>query len=266
MNQDPTLLLDPDTIQPYVAIGPTSDISVTVHKSTFDGLVVAVMIIFMIFVVIVVIVLMVVARNHVRPQALSDTIVIAPNLSVAKFGIFNVLPNLANKKVNKTSEQPDLHSAAQWATLHAKQQAWSFHYHQRLAVIWDITTSEQAATEHEPDILYAASVSPRWFLDSVFLAEFPESIPRSYWKYKERDRYLYLKSGEVHQISWKANVIGGDRSLTGIYANHPFSVEDVPLILSRPPQGNCRIYPPDPEGKKIRLPDWSEYWVCYVKI
>ena len=261
-----TYALDPNEIQPYVAIGPTDDVSVSVHKRSFDGLVIAVMVTFLLFFIIVTIILLVIARNHVRPQPLPDTIVTGPRLSVAKFGSFNILPNLSNKKVYQTSTHVDLGSAAQWALQNSYRRPWSYHPEQQMAVIWDITLSDRPVTEHEPSVMYAQEVSHRWFLDSVFLAEYPESIPHSYWKYQDHSRYLYLRSNEVEKISWKPRVVGGDQRLTGIYANHPFTLEDVPLLLRRPPQANCRIYPPanDQNETAITLPDWPQYWVYYV--
>ena len=262
-----TYALDPNDIQPYVAIGPTSDLSVTVHKKSFDGLVIAVLVAFVLVVIIATIVFLVIARNHVRPQPLNDTIITGPRLSVAKFGSFNIIPNLANKKVYLTANQPDLDSAGAWAAQNAGMRPWSYHADDQLAIIWDITTTERSPTDHEPELMYSQEVSHRWFLNSVFLAEYREAIPRSFWKYHTESRFLYLKAGEVQQVNWKPRVVGGDPRLTGIYANHPFTVDDVPLLLKRPPQANCRIYPPTPHSNTpLNLPDWTNYWVCYVQV
>lgn len=264
----PTYALNPNDIQPYVAIGPTDDLNVTVHKSSFDRLVIAVMIVFLLFVIVTTIIFLVIARNHVRPQPLSDTIVTGPRLSVAKFNGFNIIPNLPNKKVHTTSIQADLHSASVWASQNAYRQPWSYHPEQQLAVIWEMTNSVRPPTDHEPQQMYSQEVSHRWFLNSVFLAEYPEAIPRSFWKYQDDSRFLYLTTDEVQYVTWKPRIVGGDPRLTGIYAAHPFTIKDVPLILNRPPQANCRIFSPPGEGGSatLELPDWPRYYICYVHV
>src|SRR5690606_36229013 len=147
--------LDPNDIHPYVAIGPTDDLSVTVHKSSFDKLVIAVVILFLLVVIISTIIFIVTARNHIRPQPLRDTIVMRPRLSVTKLGSFNIIPNLPNKKVHITSTHSDLNSAKVWASQNSSKRPWSYHPEQQLAIIWEVINSVRPATDHEPSHLYA---------------------------------------------------------------------------------------------------------------
>ena len=45
----PTYAMSPAALRPYVAVGPTDELSVTMHKSTFDKLVIVVILTFVLF-------------------------------------------------------------------------------------------------------------------------------------------------------------------------------------------------------------------------
>jgi hypothetical protein len=264
-------------LHPYVAIGPTDDLSITVHKSTFDKLVMIFLIAFIIFVIILVIVLFVLASRRLQPQLRGPNDVMVDGdtrVSIAKLGVFNLLPNLSNKILYLMSEQGDLETAALWAQAQIRQSGrkdqriftWSYNRLEARAILWEMVEVEQMVTDYEPEVLYAAHVNHRWFLDRVFLAEFRQSMPKSYWKYADDIRYINLAKGQIAKVEWKAKVVGGDQRLTGIYANHSFTSEDISILLRRTPQANTRIYPPKVSGDSniILPPDWAQYWVCYI--
>lgn len=113
--------------------------------------------------------------------------------------------------------------------------------------------------------LYMRSSDNLQFENRIFLGGYTGSFPPRYWLVKETPSYLQLLPGEIRSISFVPVYTEIKGYYTGIYCLHPFSSEDIDVILDRGNTSECYIHQ---QNSQINIPSHWKYrtpiYVAYV--
>lgn len=102
--------ITPSEIQPYVAIGPSRDYSISVHKSTFDFGFMAFTIVFGLTLIIIVAVVIIIAYNVSRPPPIPQTIKVNKSTRLTPNSNYGAVP-YPSHSVNGKIDAPNGASA-----------------------------------------------------------------------------------------------------------------------------------------------------------
>lgn len=108
--------------------------------------------------------------------------------------------------------------------------------------------------------LYMRSSDNLHFRDRIFLASSPRAMAPRYWLVKESPGYIQLFPGEIHKLSFIPNYTKIYDHYTGIYCTHPFSIDEISLLLEKGETSQCYIHHPNTQ---INLP-WTHREGLYV--
>lgn len=118
---------------------------------------------------------------------------------------------------------------------------------------------------HTDSTLYMKSSDNLQFENRIFLGGYTGAFPPRYWLVKETGMYLQLYPGEIRKISFAPIYTKIHGYYTGIYCLHPFSDEDINIILDRGATDVCYIHH---QGSNINIPPHWKYkvpiYVVYV--
>lgn len=325
-----------EEIKPYVAIGPTRDLSITVHKDTFDKGFIIVSCLLVLGIAIVVIVMIVLSYNITQlpppPPPLKSPQTLSTNLGAA-----TTARNFVNSKVNIPADGSELTTRelcedtenAHWdgskciceppffgpycsrerhdskyfavgvpnettleitaiddimtngksfnsqgtinsCSAHCNNtpgcHGFLYHYPGNCTLLrGDVVVPEGEGISYSHDVeptLYLKDSENLHFEGRVFLGVLPNSFPSRYWLVDETPYYAHLVLNTVKKISFAPGYTLMRGSHTGIYCRFPFTIDQVPDILKRKPDGQCYIHEPD---TTINLPpDWKYKTPLYV--
>jgi hypothetical protein len=331
-----------DEIKPYVAVGPTKELSVTVHKETFDAGFIIFTIVFGLALLIVVGVTIFFAYQQSKlpppPPGLTSNkqqLTLHTNLGAATTPNNFITNNLlipTDGSALTTKQQCESVSNTKWVDNECKcnppffgptcsqerhdskyyavgipnestlninviddimsygksfsatgskgscsdfcnksQECIGFIYHHPgmcTLLKDDIIVPKDSGISYSTDVdstLYLKSSNNLHFEDRIFLGAFISSFPPRYWLIKETPYYAQLLPNVITKISFAPTYTKIYGSFTGIYSLHPFSNDDIDILLNRKETNECYIHRP---GTTIDLPpDWkykTHLYVVYV--
>lgn len=110
--------------------------------------------------------------------------------------------------------------------------------------------------------LYMKSSDNLQFSDKIFLGEFIGTFPPRYWLVRDTPSYKQLIPNEITTLTFAPTYTKIFGIYTGIYCLHPFSHNDIDIILDRGSTSECYIHH---SGSDINLPpDWKYKLPLYV--
>lgn len=119
---------------------------------------------------------------------------------------------------------------------------------------------------HEQEsTLYMRSSDNLHFENRVFLGVTAKSFPPRFWLVKEQKNYIQLKPNEITQLKFVPTYAKIYGSLTGIYCRHPFTAQDIDILLNRGETSQCYIHK---SGSDINIPSnwlYKKVYVVYVE-
>lgn len=109
----------------------------------------------------------------------------------------------------------------------------------------NVTVSAGYTIPYSPDeetTLYMRSRDHLNFEDRIFLAGFASSIPPRFWLVTESDNYTQLTPYQIRPLNFIPLIVKAHGLLTGIYCRHPFSLDDIDILLERGDTSECYIH------------------------
>jgi hypothetical protein len=336
-----------EEIKPYVAVGPTKDLSVTVHKKTFDSAFIAATIIFGIILLALIGFTIFAAYRQSRlqtpPTAPLETVTLASSLHtnlgasshgatpIAKTGqiapdasdlttqsqcesnphaiwienkcdclspffgptcsrerhdkkYFAVgIPKIKNSRLNVdiintvTSNGKSFNSNGVKGSCsdvcNKTDKCTGFIYQDPgtcTLLSGDIIIPEESTILYSHDVdatLYLKSSDNLHFQDRIFLSVYSWTIPPRYWLVDETKYYRQLYPNIIVSLSFVPGYSKIYGSYTGIYCRHPFTVDDIDILIQRGENSQCYIHRPNTQ---INIPIDFQYktplYVVYVPL
>lgn len=119
---------------------------------------------------------------------------------------------------------------------------------------------------HDVDAtLYLKSSDNLQFEDRIFLSVYAWTIPPRYWLVNETQYYKQVYPNNITTLSFAPGYSKIYGSYTGIYSLHPFTNDEINILLQRRENSQCYIHRP---GTDITLPPDFQYktplYVVYV--
>lgn len=334
-----------DEIKPYVAVGPNKDLSVTVHKKTFDSAFIAATIIFGIILLALIGFTIFAAYRQSRlpppPDGLLETVTLASSLHtnlgasshgatpIAKNGqiasdgsdlitqsqcestphtiwienkcdcvspffgpscsrerhdkrYFAVgIPKIKNLGLNANSVDTVISDGKSFNSngvqgscsdiCNKTDRCTGFIYRDPgicTLLEGDIIIPDDSTIVYSHDVdatLYLRSSDNLYFEDRIFLSVYPWTIPPRYWLVDETKYYRQLYPNVVVKLSFVPGYSKIYGSYTGIYCLHPFTFDEIDILIQRGENSQCYIHRPH---TKINIPMDFQYktplYVVYV--
>lgn len=133
----------------------------------------------------------------------------------------------------------------------------------------NVVVSSKADINYSSDkdsFLYLRSSDNLDFIDRIFIGAYAFSFPPRYWLMKQSPDYIQLSPNIVSEINFIPTYTKIYGSYIGIYCLHTFTIDDVPILLSRDNTDNCYIHY---SSEQINIPkDWTHnlpLYVMYIK-
>jgi len=328
-----------DEIKPYVSVGPNKELSVTVHKETFDTGFILFIIVFILGVLVIVglTIFFAFTRSTFPPPPPPLTSTTQQSSLQSNFGAATNSNNFINKNIIISTDASELTTKqlcdttdnAEWVNNKCEcippffgptcsNERHDSKYYAvgipdesslDISVIDDIITNGKSFNTngsalscsdycnnnencigfiyHHPNMctllkdtvivpknsgifysteidstLYMKSSDNLEFADRIFLGAYLSSFPPRYWLVKETPTYTQLLPNTITKISFAPAYTKIYGSFTGIYCLHPFSIDEVDILLQRDETNECYIHHPKTQ---INLPpDWKYRTPLYV--
>jgi hypothetical protein len=254
-------------IKPYVAVGPTPYLSVTVHKSTFDmGFILA-----LVVGIVILLGLVVYAIWYAHDQAtlkLQPPPILPltpPNNTPGLVPVGQPYDNSLEVAILSQMETNNLRDCA-YECRKNKSCIGIIYPEEHMCTL---LTDSIKVYENE-ELLYRPNQDPILFMKNpwkhieftkkIFAAEYKGDIPTQYWLNEEGRGWKQWVVGQLVQLNFYPRMLKINSGLRGIYSLHPFKVEHAPFMWQK---GNTSLVVCHDSNTPLVLPP---YWKHHLPI
>lgn len=240
--------MEEETIQPYVAVGPSKEYGITMKKSTFDTTFLIITITFIVILVIIVGLIIYASYRVTTPPPPPPPVKINwPQTS--KYYRFQSVREEDKKQIRQCEIQCDAETTCKGFRLENSRCQYF--------------TEDLEIQNNLPRNTYVKNLSNIKILNKVYLARNSLSLPKNFWLAPNNNSFAAIPINTICKIDFVPQIVHMSSPLVGIYSTSPFDIGDA-LYLYKYNTISPNYYIHHYLSTDINIPNTFLYKTIYV--